>query len=74
MRKLIQQIRCELKTAKHCAIYEEELSRVWPQDGKRREAQIARFAQEYGLRLRYYRDGFCAIFDKPPRKRSRREP
>ena len=33
MRKLVQQIKRELKTAKHCAIYEEELSRVWPDVG-----------------------------------------
>jgi uncharacterized membrane protein YcaP (DUF421 family) len=26
MRKLLQQIKRELKTAKHCAVYEEELS------------------------------------------------
>jgi hypothetical protein len=34
MRKLIHQIKRELKTAKHCAIYQEELNRVWPYDGK----------------------------------------
>ena len=72
MRKLAQQIKRELKTAKHCAIYTEELSRVWPEDGKRREAQIAQFARDHGLRLRFYREGFCAIFDKPPRTRSQR--
>jgi hypothetical protein len=70
MRKLVRQIRRELKTAKHCAIYEEELSRVWPDDGKPREPQIAQFAENHGLRLRFYRDGLCAIFDKEPRQRS----
>lgn len=34
MRKLIRQIKQELKTAKHCAIYLEELSRVWPGMGR----------------------------------------
>ena len=66
MRKLIRQIERELKTAKHCAIYEEELSRVWPSDGKQRELLIARFAQDNGFRLRFYRDGLCAIFDREP--------
>jgi hypothetical protein len=66
MRKLVRQINRELKTAKHCAIYEEELSRVWPDGGKEREMQIAQFAEEHGLRLRFYRDGLCAIFDKEP--------
>jgi hypothetical protein len=72
MRTLLQQIKRELRRAKHCAIYKEELSRVWPENGKRREAQIAQFAQDHGLRVRYYRDGFCAIFDRPPRKRRQR--
>jgi len=66
MRKLVRQIKRELKTAKHCAIYEQELSRVWPDEVKQRETQIAQFAQDRGLRLRFYRDGLCAIFDKEP--------
>ncbi len=70
MRKLIQQIKRELKTAKHCAIYQEELNRVWPYDGKERKTQIAQFAEDHGFRLRFYRDGLCAIFDKEPCKRS----
>jgi hypothetical protein len=68
MTKLIQQIKRELKTANHCAIYAEELTRVWPQDGKQREIHIAQFARDHGLGLRFYRDGMCAIFDKDPGK------
>ena len=64
MRKLLRQIKRELKTAKHCAIYEEELNRVWPNDGNQREPKIARFAEDNGFRLRFYRDGLCAIFDR----------
>ena len=64
MRKLLRQIKHELKTAKHCAVYEEELSRVWPDDGNLREPKIARFAEDHGFRLRFYRDGLCAIFDR----------
>ena len=63
----------ELKTAKHCAIYKEELSRVWPDDGNQREPKIARFAEDNGFRLRFYRDGLCAIFDKEP-EREKKEP
>ena len=66
MRKLSQRIKRELETAKHCAVYEEELSRVGPDDGNRREPKLARFAEEHGFRLRFYRDGLCAIFDKEP--------
>ena len=70
MRILLRQIRRELKTAKHCAVYDEELSRVWP-DGNQREQNVARFAKDHGFRLRFYRDGLCAIFDNGPRQRNR---
>ena len=66
MRKLLQQIERELKTAKHRAVYEEELNRVWPDDGNQRELKVARFAETNGFRLRFYRDGLCAIFDREP--------
>jgi hypothetical protein len=51
-------------------VYEEELSRVWPDDEKQREVFIAQFARNNGLRLHFYRDGLCAIFDKQPPKGS----
>jgi len=65
MRKLLSHIKRELKTAKHCAVYEEELSRVWP-EGNQRESKVTQFARDNGLRLRFYRDRLCAIFDKEP--------
>jgi hypothetical protein len=65
MRTLLRHIKRELKTANHCAVYEEELSRVWP-DEDQREPKLARFARDHGFRLRFYRDGLCAIFDKEP--------
>ena len=66
MRILASRIAQELKKAKHCAVYEPDLSRVLPDDGRPREAQIASFAKLNGWRLRFYKDGFCAIFDKDP--------
>jgi hypothetical protein len=66
MQILARQIANELKTAKHCAVYEPELTRVWPTNGKSREAKVALFARQNGWRLRFYKDGFCAIFDKAP--------
>jgi hypothetical protein len=65
MRKLLSQIKRELKTAKHCAVYDEELSRVWP-DANQRESKVTQFARDNDFRLRFYRDGLCAIFDKEP--------
>jgi hypothetical protein len=72
MKILASHIAKELKKAKHCAVYEPELTRVWPINGRNREIQIAMFAQERGWRLRFYKDGLCAIFDKAP-SRSRRK-
>ena len=66
MKILASRIAQELKKANHCAVYEPDLSRVWPDDGQPREAQIASFAKLNGWRLRFYKDGFCAIFDKDP--------
>lgn len=68
MRRLIAQIKEELEKAEHCAVYEQDLSRVWPDDGERRETQIAQFANRHGWRLRYYRVDLCAIFDREPPK------
>jgi len=67
MKLLAQRIESELQHSKwkHCAIYEEELQRLWPLEATDREANIAEFAKTYGLRLRFYQKGLCAIFDKP---------
>ena len=68
MKMLASQIERELQAGgwTHCAIYEDELIRVWPLDEPEREAKIAQFANQYGFRLRFYRRGLCAIFDKWP--------
>jgi hypothetical protein len=41
-----------------------------PDDGNQREPKLARFGEEHGFRLRFYRHGLCAIFDKEPAERS----
>jgi hypothetical protein len=56
----------QLREDAHCAVYENELQRLWPLHEKDREAKIAQFAKEYGFRLRYYSKGLCSIFDKWP--------
>jgi len=55
----------------HCAIYEDELQRVWPLETPYRELRIADFAVRYGFRLRFYQKGVCAIFEKQPRSDQR---
>lgn len=66
MQKLAGTISKELETAKHCAVYQQELIRVWPKNGRTREKAVMQFAQNNGWRLRFYADGFVAIFDKEP--------
>ena len=75
MKILASRIAKELKKAKRLAAIRTGLARVSPDDGRQREPQIASFHKTHGWRLRYYKDGFCAIFDKdPPRfKRNRAE-
>jgi len=69
VKRLANLIERELKIGewKHCSVWEDELKRWWPQDDPNREAKMAQFAKTYGLRLRFYRKGLCAIFDKWPR-------
>jgi len=50
----------------HCAIYEDELQRVWPTNEHNRKAKIEQFAKDQGFRLAYYKKGLCAIFEKAP--------
>ena len=66
MKILVRRIAKELENAKQYGVYEPELSRVWPNNGSTREPEIALFAESNGLRLRFYKEGFCAIFDKDP--------
>ena len=68
MKTLASAIERQLQTTgkEHCAVYEDDLVRFWPPDDAEREVKIAQFAKEYGLRLRFYRKGHGAIFDKEP--------
>jgi hypothetical protein len=47
-----------------CAIYENELQRIWPLNEENRKQKIEQFAKEYGFRLSYYKPGLCAIFER----------
>ncbi|HEX5490900.1 MAG TPA: hypothetical protein VFX07_06540 [Candidatus Udaeobacter sp.] len=68
MKTLANRIEDELQHGlwSHCAIYEDELQRLWPLDAPYREVRIAAFAAKYGFRLRFYHKGMCAIFDRQP--------
>jgi hypothetical protein len=68
MQILAQHISLELDTRGLCAVYENDLNRVWPKNGKKRAVKIDKFAKENGWQLSHYKDGFVAIFTKasPP--------
>jgi hypothetical protein len=61
---LAAQIHRQLEAGEQCTVYEFELIRVWPLNEKNRETKIAAFATEHGFRLKYYRMGWCAIFEQ----------
>jgi hypothetical protein len=55
---------CALYQNEHCALYEKDLEQICPRKDKDRKTKLAKFAEQYGFRLRFYREGLCAIFDK----------
>ena len=57
-----RRLRIEVGDWGHCAIYEDDLQRIWPLDEKDRKAKIAHFAKTHGFRLSFYKLGLCAIF------------
>lgn len=66
MEPLAQRIDRELARRTECGIYEDVLSIFWPLPDAGREDKIKRFATDHGFRLRFYREGLCAIFDRSP--------
>jgi len=58
------QLRLEPNELGHCAIYENELQRIWPLHEANRKEKIQRFAKDRGFRLAYYKPGLCAIFEE----------
>ena len=57
-----RQLQLEANEFGYCAIYEDELQRVWPKNEENRKAKIAQFAKVHGFRLIYYKLGLCAMF------------
>lgn len=67
MRRLASLIETEVKKQQICAIYDAQLTRIWPRSmslGKRKQ-QIKRFAKQHELAVTFYDVGLCAIFEKP---------
>lgn len=59
---------CFLYQNEHCALFENDLGYICPRNDKDRKKKLAKFAAQYGFRLRFYRQGLFAIFGKrtPP--------
>ena len=66
MHILAAQVANDIAARGSSAVYESELSRVWPKDGREHERRVEAFAREHGWCVRHYRDGFVAIFEKEP--------
>jgi hypothetical protein len=75
MKMLATQIERELETETarigHCAIYEDQLQRIWPLDEENRKGKIEQFAKEHGFKVSFYKLGLCAIFEKEPQRKHR---
>jgi hypothetical protein len=56
---------CFLYQNEHCALFERDLEFICPRTDQNRKKKLAEFAAEHGLRLRFYRKGLFAIFDRP---------
>jgi hypothetical protein len=60
------QLEFQIDDVGHCAIYEDDLQRIWPLNLKNRRAMIEQFAKDHGFNLGFYKKGLCAIFIKNP--------
>jgi len=58
------QLEADARKWGHCAIYEDQLQRVWPIEEENRKAKIEKFAKEHGFTLSFYKKGLCAIFER----------
>jgi hypothetical protein len=67
-RLIRRQLRLDASEWGHCAVYEDELQRVWPVNEVNRKSKIEQFAKEKGFRLIFYRAGLCAIFEEAKEK------
>jgi hypothetical protein len=74
MKTLAQQIERELEAQiekmGHCAIYEDQLQRIWLLNEQNRKAKIEQFAKEHGFKLSFYKQGLCAIFERESSRKS----
>jgi hypothetical protein len=61
---LAAKIHRQLDRGEVCTVYEFGLIRIWPLNEKYRDLQITQFAKQHGFGVRFYRMGWCTIFDR----------
>jgi len=69
MKRLAARVTRELKVANHSAVYKTELERFWPENGKKRERAVRKWAERHQWRVRFYKDSFCVIIDRDPNRK-----
>jgi hypothetical protein len=67
--KIERELETETATIGHCAIYEDQLQRIWPLHEENRKGKIEQFAKEHGFKLSFYKLGLCAIFEKESQRK-----
>ena len=70
-RRIRRELELKTQTMGHCAIYEDQLQRIWPLDEENRKGKIEQFAKEHGFKLIFYKLGLCAMFEKEPQRKRR---
>ena len=71
MQRLTRRVSQTLAKAPICAVYNKELTRVWPHSGEERKKEVMRFAKENGWEVVTYLDGYCVIFIKAPSRETK---
>jgi len=66
-KQIERELEMEIARSGHCAIYWDQLQRIWPLNEENRKGKIEQFAKEHGFKLSFYKPGLCAIFEREDR-------
>ena len=68
-KQIERELEMEIARSGHCAIYWDQLQRIWPLNEENRKGKIEQFAKEHGFKLSFYKLGLCAIFEKESQRK-----
>ena len=63
-KRILSELDAETNRIGHCAIYEDELQRIWPLDEENRKAKIEQFGKKYGFKLSFYKRVYAPFLRK----------